>query len=249
MQYKIINLNTNDKLGTHESSKTNKLYGPYENMTEWKVNSQFLNKLGQFQILFHPLIIPKGLIKTEQEQILYFHEAILQPVLNALRASFPHLELTFHAEYRETGDVATDGDEETTKEVSGRLDLLIKARDTRIQRAGVPILLYEAKKTGTLKREEWMNGYCGEGSQGELTGNAAVIQPQLRKYQSLLRSTRIVVGDTINLVGLKLASGDLIKANSERTLRPKMFITGLKRRFIHTILGVIMESIREESLT
>ena len=99
-QYNVLNMNTDHKITT-SSWQTNELYGRYEEMAEWKVTGRLIDRLA-LDTVFHPVIIPRGVVKTEQDGILYFHQAILQPILTVLAK---HLEIGIQGEHHETGTV------------------------------------------------------------------------------------------------------------------------------------------------
>jgi hypothetical protein len=135
---------------THEASPTNRRFGEFVDVVEWDMTariqrlSQSLPTVVDSHPLINPFLASSFPIDTEADGILYTHAALLEPLHRILIQWFKRVEFRISSE-KTLYALMGEGDR-----VEGRVDVVLTARMAGSTACPHTVLLYEAKRPGTL---------------------------------------------------------------------------------------------------
>lgn len=230
---------------THKSSKKNNFFGEIKACERWLIDESIFNHLPEIPSI-HPFNSPfpdETTITKESNGVCYAYERLLLPLVTVLKNLWRHLEFVVdHETVVSTSVETSDGWEE----VQGRVDMVVAARNVGSEEDFQIILLYEAKKPGSLHYWEWM---CAEnGLEGRLMGNAFIIAVQGRKYCSATGHGQIIFGDSDKMVGMRLKEEDREYWDTPRALSADLFFQGDRESFLKSLVAVSIEKLAELEL-
>jgi hypothetical protein len=216
---------------THRSSKRNTSFGEFQNCQAFDPRTflkDHIPNLPSTSVLHYPIspIFSTAFTATTEGDMAFYFSNVILPCLEILDKLYNPLEIRVECEKErklpvdlggdEAGetDASTDGendnDDEDATEASAFIDYHFSARfkvpDGEEKHDWEAILIFEAKKPGTIWRPEWDPAATG----GKLKGNATKMAKQGRKYMLAFEIGQIVYGDGTGMCGIQLPAENML---------------------------------------
>jgi hypothetical protein len=221
---------------THRSSKRNTSFGEFQNCQAFDPRTflkDHIPNLPSTSVLHYPIspIFSTAFTATTKGG-MGFYFAVILPCVEILDKLYNPLEIRVECEKErklridlggdEAGesDESTDGendndddvddDKEDATEASAFIDYHFSARfkvpDGLEKHEWEPVLIFEAKKPGTI----WPNEWGPETTGGNLVGNAFKMAEQGRKYMHAFGVGQVVYGDGTAMCGIHLSTKNML---------------------------------------
>jgi len=208
-------------------------YGKFIPKRFWRLPSlQAALRLGP---VFHPLPpFPSSVngvpLRTESDVSHYSYYQVIVPSLTLLHHIYPGFDFyAYHEEF--FGDPADPADPSIVADEygTGRLDLIIKAREKGGDGSENTIVIVEYKRAGVLREKDW--------DLPTLTDNARIISCQSRHYMFAAQHNLVIVFDGTGMVVQFVDLDDLAVLPTRRTIHLQVLWEGRKEMFVKTMVS------------